>query len=267
MIIKLSVNDLHFRYDSLEILKGISLNVADGKVVSILGPNGSGKSTLIKCIDRILEPQKGKVLVDRLDVSKMGRMDIAKTIAYVPQNSIRSFPNSVFDVVLMGRRPYLGWHEEASDKDEVWDVLNLLGMENLALSTFSELSGGQQQKVLIARALVQQTGLILLDEPTSNLDIWHQIDVMEVIRSLVKKKRLTAVIAIHDLNMASKYSDVIVMMKKGKIVAAGEPEAVINAENLESVYGIKANVRLADGIPYIIPLSRIPANNGKRAFG
>ncbi|MBP2134030.1 iron complex transport system ATP-binding protein [Methanomicrobium sp. W14] len=259
MIIKLAVKNLSFSYGSTEILKDFSMSVGYGKVVSILGPNGSGKSTLIKCIDKILEPKSGKVLVDRQDTSGMRRMELAKSISYVPQNSVRSFPNSVFDVVLMGRRPYLGWHEEKSDEDEVWEVLNLLGMQELALSGFNELSGGQQQKILIARALVQQTGLILLDEPTSSLDLWHQIDVMEVIGMLVKKKKITAVIAIHDLNMAAKYSDAVIMMKKGRIVAAGEPEDVINSENLEKVYGIRANVRLYEGIPYIIPVSRIIA--------
>ena len=258
MIIRLSVNNLHFSYDSAEILKGITLRVGDGKIVSVIGPNGSGKSTLIKCIDRILIPQEGKILVDRKDISGMGRMEVAKTIAYVPQSTIRIFPNSVFDVVLMGRRPYLGWRENSADKDAVWEVLRLLGMEELAMNSFTELSGGQQQKVLIARALVQDTGLILLDEPTSNLDLWHQIDVMEVLGKLVRQLGMTAVIAIHDLNIASRYSDVIVMMKNGKIIAAGEPETVITSENLEKVYGIRASVRLADGIPYIIPLARIP---------
>lgn len=263
MIIKLAVNNLHFRYDSVEILDGLYLNIGDGKIVSIIGPNGSGKSTLIKCIDNILVPQEGKILVDRKDISKMGRMELAKNIAYVPQSTIRTFPNSVFDVVLMGRRPYLGWREDERDQDAVWEVLRLLGMEDLAMNTFTELSGGQQQKVLIARALVQDTGLILLDEPTSNLDMWHQIDVMEVLRKLVKKLGMTAIIAIHDLNVASRYSDVIVMMKRGKIVAAGEPEMVINSDNLEKVYNIRATVRLSDNIPYIIPISRIPLKPGR----
>ena len=262
MIIKLSVKNLHFSYDSAEILKGLSLEVGDGKIVSVIGPNGSGKSTLIKCIDRILVPQEGQILVDRQDTSRMGRMELAKTIAYVPQSTIRSFPNTVFDVVLMGRRPYLGWREDARDKDEVWEVLRLLGMDELALTPFTALSGGQQQKVLIARALVQQTGLILLDEPTSNLDMWHQIDVMDVIRKLVKIRGVTVIIAIHDLNVAARYSDIIVMMKQGKIVAAGEPEMVINSDNLEHVYGIRAKVRLSDNIPYIIPIGRIPLKTG-----
>lgn len=263
MIIKLSVNDLSFRYHSTDVLRNLCLEVGDGRIVSVVGPNGSGKSTLIKCIDRILLPQEGTVSVDRCDLAKMPRVTLAKTIAYVPQNSLRVFPNTVFDVVLMGRRPHLGWRGGSQDEEIVWAVLRLLGLEELALSPFTELSGGQQQKVLIARALAQETGIILLDEPTSNLDIWHQIDVMDVIRTLVRQRDLTAIVAIHDLNMAARYSDTIVMMKRGTIVAAGPPGEVLTGENLASVYGIRANVRTSEDIPFIIPLSRIPVRSGK----
>jgi iron complex transport system ATP-binding protein len=258
MIIKLSVKDISFNYNSTEALRHISLDVGDGQVVSIVGPNGSGKSTLIKCIDRILTPSSGSILVDREDIMRMSRMQLAQRIAYVPQNSLRVFPNSVFEVVLMGRRPHLAWKGNEDDEQIVWAVLRLLGLEDFALASFNELSGGQQQKVLIARALAQEAGVILLDEPTSNLDIWHQIDVMDILRTLVRKQGLTAIIAIHDLNIAARYSDMVVMMKRGKIIAAGKPGNVFNGETLESVYGIRANVRTADDIPYIIPLSRIP---------
>jgi len=267
MIIKLSLKDLSFGYTSTKILNNMTLDVGDGQIVSIVGPNGSGKSTLIKCIDRILTPSSGSILVDRQDVTKMGRMELARTLAYVPQNSLRVFPNSVFDVVLMGRRPHLGWRGDSYDEEKVWEVLQLLGIEDLALTPFNEISGGQQQKVLIARALAQDTGVILLDEPTSNLDIWHQIDVMEIIKSLMHKQGLTAIIAIHDLNIAARYSDSIVMMKKGKIVAAGKPDIVLNGDNLSAIYGIEANVRMLDDIPYIIPLARIPVKPVRGANG
>jgi len=263
MIIKLAVKDLCFSYGSVEVLRDLSLDIGDGQIVSIIGPNGSGKSTLIKCIDRIIDPSSGHILVDRKDVTAMSRMELARNIAYVPQNSLRVFPNSVFDVILMGRRPYIGWKGSASDDQIVWAVIRLLGLEEYALHPFTELSGGQQQKVLIARALAQEAGVILLDEPTSNLDIWHQIDVMEVLRSLVRKQDLTAIIAIHDLNMAARYSDTIVMMKHGKIVAAGKPEMVLTTENLTSVYGISATIRITDDIPVIIPLARIPVKTGR----
>jgi iron complex transport system ATP-binding protein len=263
VIIKLAVKNLQFSYHSKEVLKDFCLDIANGQIVSIVGPNGSGKSTLIKCIDRILNPSQGKILVDRRDVTKMSRMELARTIAYVPQNSLRVFPNTVFDVVLMGRRPHLGWKCAKRDEEIVWARLQLLGIENLALNPFTELSGGQQQKVLIARALAQDTGFILLDEPTSNLDIWHQLDVMEILRVLVKKQDLTAMIAIHDLNMAARYSDAIVMMKEGVIVAAGKPNAVITWENLEKVYGIRANVKFTEDILHIIPIARILPQPGR----
>ena len=266
MISKLSVKNLCFSYNGTRVLHDFFMDIGDGQIVSIVGPNGSGKSTLIKCIDRILVPSSGDIAVDRRDVLKMDRKALARRIAYVPQNSLRLFPNTVFDVVLMGRRPYLAWKGGKEDEERVWEVLYLLGIDALALVPFTELSGGQQQKVLIARALAQETGLILLDEPTSNLDIWHQIDVMEILRILVRKQRLTAIIAIHDLNMAARYSDRVMMMKKGKIVARGTPRDVMTGENLEAVYGIRASIRFSEDIPFVIPLARIPDNGrvGKR---
>ncbi len=259
MINKLSIKNLNFGYHNTRILKDFFMNVSDGQMVSIVGPNGSGKSTLIKCIDNIIAPSSGDVTVDRCDIGKMSRIEIAKKIAYVPQSSVRVFPNTVFDVVLMGRRPYLSWKGDRRDEEKVWEVLRLLGIEELGMSYFTELSGGQQQKVLIARALAQETGLILLDEPTSNLDVWHQIDVMEILRSLVKKQDLTALIAIHDLNMAARYSDKIMMMKKGRIIASGAPNDVMTGKNLETVYGIRASIRVTEDIPFVIPMTRIVA--------
>ncbi len=153
-----------------------------------------------------------------------------------------------------GRRPP-GW--EPDDEQKVWEVLRLLDIESLAMSNFSELSGGQQQKVLIARALVQEAEVMLLDEPTSNLDIWHQLDVMNIIRDVVKKKEITAIMALHDLNLASHYSDRIIMMKKGKIIAAGDPQSVITEENIASVYRVEAAVRSLCDRPMIMPLRQI----------
>jgi iron complex transport system ATP-binding protein len=259
MINKLSIKNLNFGYHNKRIFSDFFMDVSDGQIVSIVGPNGSGKSTLIKCIDSILKPSSGDVTVDRDNIGDMDRVDIAKRIAYVPQGALRGFPNTVFDVVLMGRRPYLSWRGDKRDEEKVWEVLNLLGIEELAMNYYTELSGGQQQKVLIARALAQETGLILLDEPTSNLDVWHQIDVMEILRSLVRRERLTTIIAIHDLNMAARFSDKIMMMKKGRIIASGAPNDVMTAKNLETVYGIKANIRFAEDVPFIIPMARIAA--------
>jgi len=256
-MIKLQAKDIIFGYDSNPILENVSFEIAPSRLVTIVGPNGSGKSTLIKCIDRIVSPQGGSILIDRKDVTKMSRMDVARYLSYVPQSSVRIFPTNVFDTILMGRRPHIGWLGSDGDEEKVWDVLRLLNIERLAMSNFNELSGGQQQKVLIARALVQEAEVMLLDEPTSNLDIWHQLDVMNIIRDVVKKERSPPSWLCIDLNLASTYSDRIIMMKRGRIVAAGDPTSVITAENIASVYRVEAAVRNLSDRPMIMPLRQI----------
>ncbi|OPY47492.1 MAG: Cobalamin import ATP-binding protein BtuD [Methanosaeta sp. PtaU1.Bin028] len=257
MMIKLQAKEIVFGYDSNPVLDSVSFEIAPSKLVTIVGPNGSGKSTLIKCINKIVSPQGGSILIDRREVAKMTRMEVARYLSYVPQSSVRIFPTNVFDTILMGRRPHIGWLGSERDEEKVWDVLQLLNIERLAMNNFSELSGGQQQKVLIARALVQEAEVMLLDEPTSNLDIWHQLDVMNIIRDVVKKKEITAIMALHDLNLASYYSDRIIMMKKGKIVAVGDPHSVITEENIASVYRVQAAVRKLSDRPMIMPLRQI----------
>jgi iron complex transport system ATP-binding protein len=261
MNIKLGVENLDFSYPSQQIFSKMCMDIPRGTLVSILGPNGSGKSTFLKCIDRILTPQGGRILVDTEDLSSLHRKGLAKKISYVPQSSVRVFPHSVYDMILMGRQPHLGWASSGEDEERVWDVIDLLGLEDIALHQFNELSGGQQQKVLIARALVQDTKLMLLDEPTSNLDIWHQLDVMRIVSELVSKREITALMAVHDLNMASRYSDMIVLMKKGTIHVAGSPREVLTPEHIAEVYGVEAEVQRPDnGNPVIIPLQQISGN-------
>jgi len=264
MKIKLDIKNLDFSYPSQQIFSKMCMSIPKGTLVSILGPNGSGKSTFLKCIDRILTPQDGKILIDSEDVSSLNRKGLARKISYVPQSSIRVFPHSVFDMILMGRQPHLGWASSGEDEERVWDVIDLLGLEDIALHLFNELSGGQQQKVLIARALVQDTELMLLDEPTSNLDVWHQLDVMRIVSDLVYRQGITALMAVHDLNMASRYSDLIVLMKKGRIHVAGSPGEVLTPEHIAEVYGVEAEVqRPNNGNPVIIPLQQIPENDSK----
>jgi len=265
VMIKLQTTNIVFGYDgasSPPILDNVCLELAPSKILSIVGPNGSGKSTLLKCIDRILKPQQGSVLLDRKEIMNMDRMEIAKKIGYVQQNISRGFPTSVFDTVLMGRRPHLNWLSGEEDEEKIWEVLRLLEIEDLALKYFGELSGGQQQKVLIARALAQEAEVILLDEPTSNLDIMRQFEVMDIIRDLVNKKLVSAIIAIHDLNLASRYSDKIIMMKHGKVVYAGVPSHVLTSDNIASVYGVETIVRTQSEAPYIIPVG--PIKTGRK---
>jgi iron complex transport system ATP-binding protein len=254
---KLCVEGLDFSYASAPILDDIHFDMCNGEIIGVVGPNGTGKSTLIKCVDRILSPCKGTITLDGADVLKMHRTLLAKKIGYIPQRVSQSFPASVFDVVLMGRKPYMGWAADEKDIDMVISMLQLLNLEALAMVDFNDLSGGQQQKVFIARALVQETSVLLLDEPTSNLDIRHQLEVMDTIRNIVKKKELAAIVAIHDLNLANRYSDKVLLMKNGRIVAAGNPSSVLTEENIQMVYGVRSIVKHDLTVSYIIPLSPI----------
>lgn len=261
---KLKVKNIEFSYASDPVLKDVCLNVSASEVLSIVGPNGAGKSTLLRCIDKILFPQKGTILLDETDLKMMKRIEIAKKMGYIPQRVSQIFPATVFDVVLMGRRPHLGWKSSEQDMEKVLEVLEMLNIEDLALRDINELSGGQQQNVFFARALAQEPEVLLLDEPTSNLDIKHQLEVMETIKNVVKEKGISAIISIHDLNLAARYSDKVIMMKKGKIFAAGAPMSVLTRENIKSVYGVEAMVINESDIPCIIPVA--PISNGKEEF-
>ena len=194
----------------------------------------------------------------------MKRSEIAKKIAYVPQSTKRAFPTTVFETVLMGRRPYAGWTSKKEDEDIAWEMLHELRLEELAMCSFDQLSGVQQQKVLIARALAQNTDIILLDEPTSDLDIWHQLDVMENVRALVDRKKVTAVMVVHDLNLASKYSDTMAILKDGLVRVSGSPEDVLNPGNIAGTYGVESHVYSHGGMICVMPMKQIcPCKNKK----
>ena len=250
---RLQIRNLRFSYGSADILKNINLELNSSEVLGIVGPNGTGKSTLLRCIDRILIPE-GEVLLDGQEISGMSRVEIAKRIGYVPQSMTGVFPATVFDMVLLGRRPHLSWRSSEEDIDKVLEMLDLMDIKDLAMRNFNETSGGQQQKVLIARALAQDVDILLLDEPTSNLDIKHQLEVMEILTELSKTKGISVMMAIHDLNLASRYSDRIIMLNGGGIRDEGDPASVLTAENIRSVYGVDVVVRNEDGKPYMIPM-------------
>jgi len=257
ILVKLKVNNIEFGYNSTPVLDNISMELDRSEIVGIVGPNGAGKSTLIRCIDRILKPKKGSILVDGNDIEKMTRLEIAREMGYVPQSTTRVFPASVIDTVLMGRRPHLGWKSSEEDMEKVLEVLEQLGILQFAMRDFNEISGGQQQKVLIARAIAQEADILLLDEPTSNLDIKHQLEVMEIMTDIVKKKGISAIMAIHDLNLASRYSSKILMMNRGRIFSAGSPESVLTAENIRHTYGVEVEVMSDRKRPYIIPIRAV----------
>ena len=252
----ITVQGVTFSYRSTPSLLGVSLELGDSEVLGLIGPNGSGKTTLLKCLNKILEPKQGTIMLDGQTIKKMSRLEVAKHLGYVPQSSVDN-PEGlpVYEIVLMGRRPHISWHSSEEDRKKVWAALKVLNIEHIAMRNFFELSGGEKQRVLIARSLAQEANVLLLDEPTSKLDIRHQLEVMGLIRKLVSNEKLSATIAIHDLNLASKFCDRIVMMCDGKIFAAGKPSLVLNAENIRLVYGVDAEINYSGNSLYIIPIA------------
>jgi len=253
-MVKLKVKDVEFSYASVPVLKDVCIELAASEMLGVVGPNGAGKSTLIRCIDRILQPRKGSILLDGRDINEMRLMELAKKMGYIPQSTSQVFPATVFDTVLMGRRPHIGWRSSEKDTEIALEMMKMLNIEKFAMRDINELSGGQQQKVFIARALTQEPDVLLLDEPTSNLDIKHQLEVMDIIKNIVREKGLSAIMAIHDLNLASRYADRIIMLNGGTIVDAGSPSAILTSENIKHVYGVEAIVRNEAGKPYIVPI-------------
>ena len=251
---KIQVKNIWFSYDSINALEGISFEVSDKEIISLAGPNGSGKTTLLKCINRILKPKSGNILIYEKDSCEFQLKDLAQILGYAPQISDHRFSFTVFDTVLLGRRPYINWRLTKRDRKIVIDTLCSLNLEGLMLREFNELSGGEQQKVIIARALAQEPEVLLIDEPTSNLDLKHQIEVLKLIRSIVRKNALSIIMAIHDLNLASRFSDKIILLKQGKIYAAGEPRSVFTKEIIKDVYGIEVEINYNFGVPHIILL-------------
>jgi iron complex transport system ATP-binding protein len=251
---KLDIRGVWFSYGSRDALEDVTLGVEEGEVVSIVGPNGSGKTTLLKCIDRMLKPKKGTILMEDKDVGKMGAREIVKLLGYVPQAAANAFPCTVFDAILIGRRPHLSWSVRERDRAMVSQILRLMGLEEMAMRMFDELSAGERQKVLVARALAQEPNILLLDEPTSNLDLRHQLEVLNLITTIARERGIAAIMAMHDLNLASRFSSKIIALREGKVYAAGEPKLVITPQNIRSVYGVEAVVDNNSERPHIIPL-------------
>ena len=248
----LEVNGINFSYHSKQVLDDVSFTVQTDEVISILGPNGVGKTTLIKCIDKVLKPDSGSVFIEGSNLHQMSKKDIAKNIGYVAQRSETS-KTTVFDSVLLGRKPHFEWNVTEKDIRLAGRVLHLLGLDELALKYVDEISGGEYQLVQIARVLVQQPKVILLDEPTSSLDLSNQHIIMHLIRNIVKKNHMAAIMIIHDLNLAIRHSDEFILMKEGMIYSVGGHE-VITPENIKAVYNIDAYVEKVRGIPVVIPI-------------
>jgi iron complex transport system ATP-binding protein len=235
----IEVNSISFRYFENWVLQDISFQVGKGEFIGLIGPNGSGKTTLLKVLYRRLIPQQGEVLYEFVPFKKMSRRDIAKKIAVVAQETYPLFPFRVIEIVLTGRSPYLGHLMFESERDLEIAKKAMEWTEILAISerSIDELSGGERKRVFIARALAQEPEVILLDEPTANLDIHHQIEFLDLILSLNRERGLTIIMASHDLNLASEFCDRLILLQKGRIYKMGSPAEVITKENIEQVYG------------------------------
>ncbi|MBE6518676.1 MAG: ABC transporter ATP-binding protein [Thermoplasmata archaeon] len=251
---RLVIDGIEFGYSSLPVLKDITLDANGPQLLSIIGPNGVGKSTLIHCINRILSPNKGTVMIDGDLVNDISLKDLAKKVGYVPYSANDTFPLSVVDTVLMGRHPHATYKSMDKDLDIVYETLKLLDIEDLAMRNFDELSAGQHQKVMLARGLVQEPEILLLDEPTSNLDIKHQMEVTRILRDLSQKKGILVIMISHDLNIAAKYSDTMIMLYGGSIYAIGTPSEVITKENIKAVYDVDSEIIDSHGRPHLIML-------------
>lgn len=239
-MLKLQVNNLKFSIDNEEILKDISFDIKNGAFVGIIGPNGSGKSTLLKNIYRVYKPSSGKIILDERVLSKLKEKECAQKIAVLAQESNTYFDFTVEQIVKMGRYPYKSIFEDYSKEDLqiVRQTLEKVGLENDMNRTFSTLSGGEKQRALIARALVQNADFLILDEPTNHLDIGYQIQLMD----LVKNLKMTTLAAIHDINLAAMYCDYLIVIHKGKIIKVGSPEEVITVALLKEIFGVNAYV-------------------------
>ncbi len=240
----LKVSNLSFSWSDNPVLENIEFSCKWGELIAILGVNGAGKSTLLKCMNKILQPQTGNIEVESKNIDDFSIIELSKSISYVPQSVMTNFSMDVFDVVLLGRRPHISWRISDEDRDKVSKTLQLFDLEDFAFRRFDRLSGGERQRVIIAKAVAQNPSLFLFDEPTSDLDLRNQIEVMKRIRDLVddKNERKSALVAVHDINLACRFADRILLLHEGKVKAFDTPESVLNEQNIAEVFGVTCTI-------------------------
>ena len=254
---RLRADHLSIGYDDTPVIADLSVDLLDGRVTAIVGPNACGKSTLLRGLARLLKPSGGQVILDGRDIGRLHTKDVARRLGLLPQTSIAPEGISVADLVSRGRFPHQKvlrqWSRD--DADAVSDAMRCVGVTELAGRLVDELSGGQRQRVWVAVVLAQQTPLLLLDEPTTYLDIAHQVELLDLFAMLNSEQNRTIVAVLHDLNHACRYADQIIVMKSGSIVAQGDPDSVITEHLVEDVYGLKCQI-IDDpqtGTPLVIP--------------
>jgi len=258
-LVLLNLDGIECRYGSVKVLEGVSLSVKGGDFVGILGPNGSGKTTLLKSISRVLKPHRGTILLNEADIYSLKSIDVAKQLAVVPQESNIGFSFSALDVVLMGRNPHITAFQMEGSKDLAIarKAMTVTNTWQFADRPINELSGGEKQRVIIARALAQEPSVLLLDEPLTHLDIINQLEIMDLVKELCVKDNLLVLAVFHDLNLAARYCTSAIMLKKGKIFAAGSLTDVLTSENVKGVFNVNAIVQkhVVSNSVFVIPLS------------
>ena len=255
---EISIKNVSFSYDNSQkkIIDGLNINIKKGEFVGILGANGSGKSTLLKMILKYFPIETGNIEISDKNISLYSPKEMAKIISFVPQKSALNMPISVIEMVYMGRTPHIknkwiGFDKE--DERKVNEILEKLQLEKFRDRSIFSLSGGEFQRVLLARALVQETRIVLLDEPTSALDMNYALEIMKLTSDFVKEKKITAVMVLHDLNLASMYCDNVMFLKDGKIAYSGSPKELYKKEVFSEIYGFECEIVENNGLLYVIP--------------
>ncbi len=259
-MVVLTIDGVDCSYGSVKVLEDIHFAVESGKFLGILGPNGSGKTTLLRSISRVLKPKKGTIFIGDKDIYQLKSLEVAKQMAVVPQDTPITFDFTALEVVLMGRNPHMPRFRMESSEDlaVAKNSMELTSTWQFANRPVTELSGGERQRVIIARALTQEPQILLLDEPTTHLDICNQLEIMDLLRQLCETKKLLIIAVFHDFNLAARYCDSLILLKKGKIVAVGESNKTLTSENVKKVFNVDTIVKKhpVTGSLHVIPISR-----------
>ncbi|MGM0508808.1 MAG: heme ABC transporter ATP-binding protein [Fusobacteriota bacterium] len=255
---EIKIKNLDFAYKKEKVLKNINLSIKNGEITSIIGPNGSGKTTLLKLMLDLLTFKRGDIKISDKSIKKYSKKELSQKISYVSQQVNFNFDFTVYDIVMMGRYPYVSRFSKETNRDKkiVKEAMETTYTWKFRQKSINELSGGELQRVIIARSIVQNSEIMMLDEPISHLDIHHQMEIMDTLKKINAKKNTTVITVLHNINLAVQYSDKIILLDKGKIIANGDPREVISYENIKKVY--KMNFMIIDhpknGLPYIIPV-------------
>lgn len=252
----LKARELRFSYPDRPVLDGVSLTLSSGEVLAVLGPNGAGKSTLLRCLAGALSPQ-GRVEISGRPLADIPPAERARLLAFVPQHVPSRLPMTVFEAVLLGRRPYLSWRARPQDLEAAWQALVLLGLTDLAQREFSEISGGQRQKAALARALAQESRLLVMDEPTSSLDLRHQLEVMTLLCAQARQRGTGVILAVHDLNLAARFAHRVILLHNGRVEADGPPAEVLTTQSIRRVYGVEVLRLEAEAGTMFFPMSAV----------